>query len=100
MDGNPWYYDIKYFMHHQKYPLGVSNTYMKIMWRLVIDYYLDTEVLYKRSSDAMFLRLLVGTEVKKKKKKVLQEVHKGIFATHASRHMTAKYIGRCFSGWT
>jgi hypothetical protein len=55
-------------MHHQKYPLGVSNTYMKIMWRLVIDYYLDTEVLYKRSSDAMFLRWLDGTEVKKKKK--------------------------------
>ena len=55
-------------MHHQKYPLGVSNTYMKIMWSLVIDYYLDTEVLYKRSSDAMFLRWLDGTEVKKKKK--------------------------------
>jgi len=67
------------------------------MWRLAMDYYLDAEVLYKRSSDGMFLRCLDGTEVKKK---VLQEVHKGIFATHASRHMTAKYIGRCISGWT
>jgi hypothetical protein len=29
VDGNPWYYDIKQFIQHQKYPPRASNTVMK-----------------------------------------------------------------------
>jgi hypothetical protein len=49
-------------------------------------YYLDAEVLYKRSSDGTLLRYLNGTEAKK----TLQEAHEGIYGTHGSGHMTAR----------
>jgi hypothetical protein len=31
VDGNPWYYDIKQFIQHQKYPPRASNTVMKTL---------------------------------------------------------------------
>jgi hypothetical protein len=31
VDENQWYYDIKQFIQHQKYPRGVSNTEMKTL---------------------------------------------------------------------
>jgi adenine C2-methylase RlmN of 23S rRNA A2503 and tRNA A37 len=64
MDGNPWYHDIKQFIQHQKYPTGASNTNMKTLQRLAIDYYLDAEVLYKRSSNETLLRCLDGIKAK------------------------------------
>jgi adenine C2-methylase RlmN of 23S rRNA A2503 and tRNA A37 len=85
MDGNPWYYDIKQFIQHHKYPLGASNTYMKTLRRLAMEYYLDVEVLYKISSDGTLLRCLDGI----KAKKVLKEAREEIFATHANGHMMA-----------
>jgi hypothetical protein len=38
---------------------------MKTLWSLAIDYYLDVEMLYKRSSDGTLLRCLDEIEVKK-----------------------------------
>jgi hypothetical protein len=39
-----------------------------------MDYYLDAEVLYKRSSDGTLLRYLNGTEAKKKLMKGFMEL--------------------------
>ena len=80
VDGNFGYNDIKQFIQHQKYPPGASNTNMKTLWSLAIDYYLDVEMLYNRSSDGTLLRCLDEIEVKKP----LQGVHKRICATHVS----------------
>lgn len=47
---------------------------------MVMDYYLDGEILYKKSFSRNLLRCLN----KKEAKQTLQEVHKGICATHAN----------------
>ncbi|KAG5227324.1 Integrase, catalytic core [Salix suchowensis] len=60
IDGNPWYYDIKNFIQNQAYPMGASNIEKKTLRRLAMDFYLDGEVLYKRSSDGTLLRCLDG----------------------------------------
>jgi hypothetical protein len=62
MDGNLWCYDIKQFIQHQKYPPRASNIDMKTLWRLAMNYYLDVEVLYKRSIDGTLLRCLDETK--------------------------------------
>ena len=77
MDGNPWYHDIKQFIQHQKYPTGASNTNMKTLQRLAIDYYLDAEVLYKRSSNGKLLRCLDGIKAKTALQKVQAMKKKG-----------------------
>jgi hypothetical protein len=58
MDGNPWYYDIKNFIQNQTYPMGASIIDKKTLRRLAMDFYLDGETLYKKSSDGTVLRCL------------------------------------------
>jgi len=74
IDGNPWYYDIKNFVRNQEYLMGASKIDMKILRILGMDFYLDREVLYKRSSDGTLLRCLNEA----KARNTLREVHEGI----------------------
>ena len=55
-----------------------------------MDFYLDEEVLYKRSSDSTLLRCLDGVEARN----ALREVHEGIRSTHTNRHMMARKMQR------
>ena len=55
-----------------------------------MDYYLDEEVLYKRSLDGTFLRCSNEEEARK----ALHEIHKGIGSTHINRHMMTRQIQR------
>ena len=59
---------------------------MKSLRRLVMDYYFDAKVLYKRSSDGTLLRCLAGRKVKN----ALQEVHEGICETYVNGHMMTR----------
>lgn len=47
---------------------------------LAINLYLDGGILYKKGFDNTFLRYL---------DKVIEEIHEGVYATHANRHMMA-----------
>jgi hypothetical protein len=53
---------------------------------MAMEYYIDGEILYKRSFDGTLLRCLGGLEANK----ALQEVHGGICATHTNGHMMAR----------
>ena len=64
IDGNPWYYDIKNFIQNQTYPMGASTIDKKTLRRLAMDFYLDGETLYKKSSDGTLLRYLDDVEAK------------------------------------
>jgi hypothetical protein len=64
VDGNPWYYDVKNFIQNQAYPMGASKIDKKTLRRLAMDFYLDGEILYKKSSDGTLLRCLDEVEVK------------------------------------
>lgn len=55
---------------------------------LVIDFYLDMKILYKRSFDETLLRYLDEAEAMN----TLWEVHKGICSTYANGHMMTRKI--------
>jgi len=67
----------------------------KTLRRLAIDFYLDGEILYKRSFDGTLLRCLNETDARK----ALREVHERISSTHANSHMIARKIQRAGYFW-
>jgi hypothetical protein len=95
IDGNPWYYDIKNFVQNQAYPMGSSKIDKKTLRRLAMDFYLDGEILYKKSSDGTLLRCFDEVEAKN----ALREVHEGICSTHANGHVMARKIQRVGYFW-
>jgi ribonuclease HI len=95
IDGKLWYYDIKNFVKNQEYPAGASKMDKKTLRRLARDFYLEGEILYKRSFDGTLLRCLNETDARS----ALQEVHEGICSTHASGHMVARKIQRAGYFW-
>ncbi|XP_052312432.1 uncharacterized protein LOC112328962 [Populus trichocarpa] len=95
IDGHPWYYDIKNLVQNHEYLVGASKTDKKTLRRLAIDFYLDGEILYKRSFDGTLLRCLNEADARK----ALREVHEGICSTHASGHMIARKIQRAGYFW-
>ena len=95
IDGKPLYYDIKNLVQNHEYPVGASKTDKKTLRRLAIDFYLDGEILYKRSFDGTLLRCLNEIDARK----ALREVHEGIFSTHTSGHMIARKIQRAGYFW-
>lgn len=55
-----------------------------------MNFYLDKEILYKRSFDRALLRCLNENEIEQ----ALKEVLEGICATHAKGYMIAKQMQR------
>ena len=53
-------------------------------------FFLDGEVLYKKSKDQIMLRCVDVS----KAKKIVHEIHEGVCGTHVSRHVMAKQIMR------
>ena len=53
-------------------------------------FFLDGEVLYKKSKDQILLRCVDANEAKK----IVHEIHEGVYGTHASGHVMARQIMR------
>jgi len=70
----PWYFDVKKFVQYREYPKKASKSDQKTLRRMTVDYYLDEEVLYKRSFDGTLLRCLSEN----KARKTLHEIYEGI----------------------
>ena len=64
IDGNIWYYNIKNFLQNQAYSMGASKIDNKSLRRLAMDFHLDGETLYKKSSNRTLLRCLDDVEAK------------------------------------
>jgi hypothetical protein len=69
-------------------PLRDSKEDEKTLRRMVMDYYLDEDVLYKRSFDETLLKCLN----EKKVMQALQEINEGIYATHANCHAMVRQM--------
>jgi hypothetical protein len=82
-------------MQNQEYPVGDSKVDRKTLRRLAIDYYLNKEVLYKRSFNRTLVKCLNEADTTN----VLQEIHEGICSTHANRHMMARKIQKASYFW-
>ncbi|XP_038874966.1 uncharacterized protein LOC120067484 [Benincasa hispida] len=87
-DGKPWYYDIKHYITYREYPLGASKNSKCTIRKLVMSFFMNGEVLYKRNYDMSLLRCVDASEAKR----ILGEVHEGICRTHANGHMMATQV--------
>ncbi|CAL0301300.1 unnamed protein product [Lupinus luteus] len=95
-DGEPWYHDIKRYIQHREYPEGASDVNKKTIRRMAMTFFLNGEVLYKRSYDGTLLRCVDTREMQL----IMTEIHEGICGTHANGHMMAKKILRSGYYWT
>ncbi|XP_073263054.1 uncharacterized protein [Populus alba] len=95
VDGSPWYADIKRFIQYREYPFEASKTDKKTLRRMEMEYFIDGEILYKRSFNGTLLRCLDRSEANK----ALYEVHGGICTTHANGHMMARQMQRAWYFW-
>ena len=89
-DGNLWYHDILRYIKDQQYPKIVNDNDKRTLRRLVMGFFLDEKVLYKKSKDQILLRC-VDTS---KTKKIMHEIHERVCGTHANGHIMARQITR------
>ena len=56
LDGNPWYHDILRYIKDQQYPKIANDNDKRTLRRLAMGFFLDGEILYKKSKDQILLR--------------------------------------------
>ncbi|XP_017985363.1 PREDICTED: uncharacterized protein LOC108663956 [Theobroma cacao] len=62
IDEKPWYHDIVHYLKFQQYPDQSSENDKKTIRRLVMNFFLDGNILYKRSRDQTLLRCVDSAE--------------------------------------
>ena len=53
-------------------------------------FFLDGDILYKKSKDQILLRCVDAEDAKK----IVHEIHEGVYGTHASGHVMARQVMR------
>ncbi|WRX23660.1 Reverse transcriptase domain - like 10 [Theobroma cacao] len=95
VDRKPWYHDIVHYLKFQQYPEQSSKNDKKTIKRLAMNFFLDGDILYRRSRDQVLLRCVDSAEARK----IVEEVHEGICGAHASGHMLARQVMRVGYYW-
>ena len=95
LDGNPWYHDILRYIKDQQYPEIANDNDKRTLRRLAMGFFLDEEVLYKKSKNQILLSCVDASEAKK----IVHEIHEGVCGTHASGHEMARQIMRAEYYW-
>ncbi|KAA3466169.1 Gypsy retrotransposon integrase-like protein 1 [Gossypium australe] len=95
-DDYPWYQDILRYMRNRKYPEQATENDKKTLRRLACDYVIYGEILYQRRKDQVLLRCVDAVEAKK----ILEEVHEGVYGTHANGFTMARQIMRFRYYWS
>jgi hypothetical protein len=67
----------------------------KTLRRMAIEYYIDREILYKRSFDETLLRCMNES----KANKALREVHRGIYTIYMNGHVMTRQMQRARYFW-
>lgn len=86
VDNRPWFHDIKQFLQKQEYPANASSEDKKTLRRLVAQFFLNGDILYKRNHNMVLLRCLDGYEADM----LIKDIHEGSFGTHANGHSMDK----------
>ncbi|XP_017970398.1 PREDICTED: uncharacterized protein LOC108660657 [Theobroma cacao] len=86
VDRKPWYHDIVHYLKFQQYLEQSLENDKKTIRRLAMNFFLDGDILYKRSRDQVLLRCVDSAEARR----IVEEVHEGICGAHASGHMLAR----------
>ncbi|XP_027184070.1 uncharacterized protein K02A2.6-like [Coffea eugenioides] len=94
-DKSPWYNDIKEFIKTGSYPPEASANDKGFLRRMASKFFLNGEVLYKRTSDLNLLRCINEDEAQY----MMKEVHSGVCGPHMNEHLLAKKIMRTGYFW-
>ncbi|XP_015072426.1 uncharacterized protein LOC107016482 [Solanum pennellii] len=89
-DGNPWYIDVKRYLEAGEYPEKATSSQKKTIRRMTNNFFLNGEILYRRTPDLGLLRCVDAVEATK----LLEEVHAGMCGTHMNGFTLAKKILR------
>ena len=74
------------YVKDQQYPEFANDNDNRTLRRLAMGFFLDGDILYKKSKDQMLLRCVDIDEAKK----IVHKIHEGICGTHASGHVMAR----------
>ncbi|XP_060211814.1 uncharacterized protein LOC132639380 [Lycium barbarum] len=95
LDGQPWYYDIKKLLETRKYPKNATNKQKQTLRKMANHFFLNGEILYRRTSDLGLLRCVDATEATR----LLEKVHAGTCGPHMNGFTLAKKILRAGYFW-
>ncbi|XP_071926099.1 uncharacterized protein [Coffea arabica] len=94
-DKSPWYNDIKEFIRTGSYPPEATANHKDFLRRMASKFFLNGEVLYKRTSDLNLLRCIDEDEAQY----MMKEVHSGVCGPYMNGHLLAKKIMRTGYFW-
>ncbi|XP_033508719.2 uncharacterized protein [Nicotiana tomentosiformis] len=94
-DSKPWYHDIKKFLATREYLENTTNGQKQALRRLANHFFLNEEVLYRKTPDIGLLRYVDAAEATR----LLEEIHAGICRSHMSGFILAKKILRARFFW-
>ncbi|XP_070034162.1 uncharacterized protein [Nicotiana tomentosiformis] len=94
-NGEPWYHDIKRFLKTREYPEKAKGDQKRTIRRLANGFFLNGEMLYKRTPDLNLLRCVDATEAER----IMNEVHSGVCGPHMNGYVLAKKILRAGYYW-
>ena len=89
-DGLPWYFDIKKYLEYESYPEDATYNYKKSIHHMALYFFLNGEILYRRSHDLGLLRCIDAIEVAN----LIKQIHAGVCSTHINGLTLAKKILR------
>ncbi|XP_027120631.2 uncharacterized protein [Coffea arabica] len=84
------YSDIKKFFKTGSYPPGADTTAKNFLRKLSSKFFLNAEMVHKRTSDLGLLRCVDEDEADY----LMKEVHSGVYGSHMNGHLLAKKIMR------
>ena len=90
------YNKVKRYLKAQEYPEGAPVNDKKFLRRFSAKVFLRNGILYKHIHDFTLLHCMD----KKEAKKIIEDIHEGIFGTHSSGHTMAKKILRADYYWS
>nr|XP_027122093.1 uncharacterized protein LOC113739045 [Coffea arabica] len=93
--GRSWYNDIKEFMKTGYYSPDTDSVAKSFLHRMSAIFFLNGEVLYKKTSDLGLLRCINEGEAYY----MMKEMHSGVCGPHMNGHLLAKKIMRTGYFW-
>ncbi|XP_075103412.1 uncharacterized protein LOC142177998 [Nicotiana tabacum] len=94
-DGKPWYHNIRKFFATREYPENATNGQKRAFKRLANHFFLNREVLYRRTPDLGLLRCVDTAEATW----LFEEIHASLCGPYMNGFTLAKKILRVGYFW-
>nr|XP_004229123.1 uncharacterized protein LOC101252425 [Solanum lycopersicum] len=89
-DDLPWYFDIKRYLESGTYPKDATSNQKKSIRRVTLNFFLNGEVMYKRTPDLGLLRCVDAAEAVR----LIEQIHAGVCGTHMNGLTLARKVLR------